>query len=132
MELLDGIFVLVVDDEPSVCEMLTEQLGLYGAHAIGLTDFDADSATLVNGPDLIVLDIMLRGHSGVDIAKALRARRYQGPMIAMSASDEMLQIPGEEVLFAATIPKPYEMVRFLSTVMDVLGIEVKHPQSLHE
>lgn len=132
MELLGGICVLVVDDEPSVCEMLTEQLGLYGARAIGVTDLDADSATMVNGPDLVVLDIMLRGHSGVDIAKALRARRYKGPMIAMSASDEMLQIPGEEVLFAATIPKPYEMVRFLSTVMDVLGIEVKHPQSLHE
>jgi two-component system phosphate regulon response regulator PhoB len=66
--------ILVVEDEADIREMLVVNL----RHA-GLDPIAAESAeeavTLLDGvtPDLIVLDWMLPGRSGVDLAKDLRA-----------------------------------------------------------
>jgi two-component system phosphate regulon response regulator PhoB len=80
--------ILVVEDEADIREMLVVNL----RHA-GLDPISAESAEeaviLIDGtpPDLIVLDWMLPGRSGVDLAKDLRAhpKLRAIPMIMLTA-----------------------------------------------
>ncbi|MCU0801528.1 MAG: response regulator transcription factor [Rhodobacteraceae bacterium] len=67
--------VMLIEDEPNITEALRFILGRDGwqvtAHADGAT---AVAAILAGRPDVVVLDLMLPGASGLDVLAALRAR----------------------------------------------------------
>ena len=59
--------VLVVDDEPQVCAMLQELLGTMGYETRAEVDgLSGVRAVLDWGPDVVLLDILMPGLSGVD------------------------------------------------------------------
>lgn len=79
--------ILVVDDAEDVRHWLRLTLEARGWEVVeaesgedGLTAFDADGP-----PDLIVLDHMMPGLSGLEVADALRSRGYEGPVVLFSA-----------------------------------------------
>src|SRR3546814_3456093 len=66
--------ILVVEDEPAIQELISVNLSFAG-HKV-LRAFDAEQAqTLIRAelPDLILLDWMLPGASGITLAKTLRS-----------------------------------------------------------
>lgn len=66
-------------------------------------------------PDLFLIDLMLPGRSGFDLAKQLRGQGFPDtPMIAMSASRTMTRFAAESGLFQETLYKPFD----LSTLMN--------------
>lgn len=83
--------VLIVEDEPSIAELISINL----THA-GFTvarAFQADEAVLMmrtTSPDLIILDWMLPGKSGVQFAKELRANPLTQslPILMLTAKGE--------------------------------------------
>lgn len=83
--------ILIVEDEPSIAELISINL----SHA-GFTvarAFQADEASLMMrniSPDLIVLDWMLPGKSGVQFAKELRANpaTQSLPILMLTAKGE--------------------------------------------
>ena len=68
------ITILVVDDEEDVAEIISHFLREEGYNV--LTAHDADEALQKASPDVdaIVLDVMLPGMSGFEIAKRIRGR----------------------------------------------------------
>ncbi|MEM0963308.1 MAG: response regulator transcription factor [Bacteroidota bacterium] len=84
------ITILVVDDEEDVVEIISHFLREEGYNV--LTAFDADEALTKASPDVdaILLDVMLPGMSGFDIAKRLRGRveTEKIPIIMMTAKTE--------------------------------------------
>ena len=93
------ITILVVDDEEDVVEIVSHFLREEGYNV--LTAFDADEALQKAGPDVdaILLDVMLPGMSGFDIAKRLRGRveTEKIPIIMMTAkTEEQDQLTGLE------------------------------------
>ncbi|MGZ4725362.1 MAG: response regulator transcription factor, partial [Ilumatobacteraceae bacterium] len=64
--------ILVVDDEPTVREVLVRYLERdgYVVHPLDRGDL-VDAAITSFQPDLIVLDIMLPGLSGLDVLRAI-------------------------------------------------------------
>mgnify|MGYP001796854324 FL=1 len=84
------ITILVVDDEQDVVEIISHFLREEGYTV--LTAFDADEALTKASPDVdaILLDVMLPGMSGFDIAKRLRGRveTEKLPIIMMTAKTE--------------------------------------------
>ena len=93
------ITILVVDDEEDVVEIVSHFLREEGYNV--LTAFDADEALQKAGPDVdaILLDVMLPGMSGFDIAKKLRGRveTEKIPIIMMTAkTEEQDQLQGLE------------------------------------
>lgn len=79
--------ILVVDDAEDVRHWLRLTLEARGWEVVeaesgedGLVAFDADGT-----PDLIVLDHMMPGMSGLEVAESLRSRGYQGPVVLFSA-----------------------------------------------
>jgi two-component system phosphate regulon response regulator PhoB len=103
--------VLVVEDEPGILELLRINLLDAGYEVQGAAD--AESARrLLNGtlPDLLLLDWMLPGQSGLALAKELRAdkRTRELPIIMVTAKgDEADKIAGLEAWVDDYVTKPF-------------------------
>src|SRR3984893_18296183 len=103
--------ILVVEDEPAIQELLRLNLEDAGftVHAVA----DAESAQAqINAalPDLILLDWMLPGQSGLAFARTLRgdARTRGRPIIMVTArSDEADRISGLEAWVDDYVTKPF-------------------------
>ncbi len=82
------MWVLVVEDEPSMGELLRQ--GLEEAnHTVTLArdGLDGIAAAETCAVDAIVLDVMLPGLSGIDVAQRLRAAGRQVPILMLTARD---------------------------------------------
>jgi two-component system alkaline phosphatase synthesis response regulator PhoP len=102
--------VLVVDDEPSVVEMIAEVLSDEGFAVASAFDGDMALSLIEDGlrPALVVADVMMPRVSGVELAAALRARQGRGapPVVLMSANHRRLDnIEG----VVAKLPKPFSL-----------------------
>lgn len=76
--------VLVVEDEPSIAEAVRFLLTRAGHQVTVLGDGTSVEAALARQPaDLLVLDLMLPGLSGLEILRALRARPETAAMPVM-------------------------------------------------
>jgi len=82
--------VLIVEDERRVRSFLERGLGEegYGVSACG-DSLAADAAMAAGGIDLVLLDWMLPGASGVDILRRWRARNDVTPVIMLTARDAL-------------------------------------------
>jgi CheY-like chemotaxis protein len=107
--------IVVVEDEEDVLGVVCDAFESEGYNVLGFP-----SPTAVDGlspsvdPELFLIDIMLPGMSGIDLAKQLRADRFaQTPMVAMSASSVMLRAASEALVFEDTLQKPFDLVQLL-------------------
>jgi two-component system, OmpR family, response regulator MtrA len=84
--------VLVVDDDPSLAEMLTIVLRGEGFDPVVCNTGDqALSAFRRHQPDIVLLDLMLPGMDGVDVCKALRAESGV-PIVMLTAKTDTIDI----------------------------------------
>ncbi len=82
------MWVLVVEDEPSMAELLRQ--GLEEANhtaTIARDGMEALAAAETCAIDLIVLDVMLPAVSGIEVAQRLRAKGSQVPILMLTARD---------------------------------------------
>ena len=116
--------VLVVEDEPAQREVLS-----YNLHAEGYnveTAGDGDDALLMVeevAPDVIVLDWMLPGTSGIEICRRLKTRSSTKgiPIIMLSArSEEVDRVRGLETGADDYVVKPYSVMELLARVRNQL------------
>src|SRR4051794_20069515 len=94
-----SMYVAVVEDDPNILFVVRDVLAMEGVESIGFNrPFNPEDLTLQ--PDLFLVDLMLPGTSGIDLARDLRHRGYAvTPMIAMSASGSMIERASESGLF---------------------------------
>ena len=79
--------ILVVDDEPLVCDLLVQFLRLRGYRAVGVKDgHEALRVVEDMSPDVILLDMVMPGLAGLDVLRALKAQEYPGGIIIMTGS----------------------------------------------
>lgn len=105
-------FILVVDDNHDLVETLVEVITHFGYLAEGRTrfhprDLEESEARI---PDLFLIDVMLEGVDGRDLARELRARALtrQVPILMMSAHTGM-EHSALEAGADDFIPKPFEL-----------------------
>lgn len=113
--------LLVVDDEPTIREIVASKL-----RRAGYSVFDAATAEEGLGiykkvrPDLLLLDVMLPGRSGYDLARAVR-RETQTPIIFLTArASEQDKVEGLELGGDDYVVKPFSMAELLARVKAVL------------
>jgi two-component system OmpR family response regulator len=83
-----GNRVLVVDDEPSIVEVISMALRYQGFTVeTAATGHEAISAVTRFKPHLMVLDVMLPDMEGFDVAERLGAQRAGVPIIFLTARD---------------------------------------------
>jgi two-component system phosphate regulon response regulator PhoB len=116
--------ILLVEDEPEIQELLAFNVTQCGYRALQASDADA-ALTQINSalPDLILLDWMLPGMSGVELAKRLRAdqRTRNIPIIMLTArTDERDKILGLESGADDYITKPFSPRELMARIRAVL------------
>jgi DNA-binding response OmpR family regulator len=81
--------VLIVDDDPTVLEVLTTYL-THAGHGVAVAE-DGPAALVAaaeHDPDLVVLDLMLPGFDGLEVASRLRDVSPALPIIMLTARGE--------------------------------------------
>ncbi len=84
--------VLVVDDDPSLAEMLTIVLRGEGFDPVVCNTGDQAMAAFRRyRPDMVLLDLMLPGMDGIDVCKALRAESGV-PIVMLTAKTDTIDV----------------------------------------
>jgi two-component system, OmpR family, response regulator RegX3 len=110
--------ILIADDEPSVRDSVTYALQQEGYEVTPAVDgTDAESKIAADMPfDLLILDIMMPGRSGLDICREVRARSAV-PIIILTAKDaEVDKVVGLEVGADDYVTKPFSVRELLGRV----------------
>ncbi len=118
------IRILIVEDEPAICEMLTFALA-DGGYVCDVAGDVRRARSLVadSNPDLIVLDWMLPGQSGIEFARELK--RDPGtrdiPVIMLTArTREADVVTGLDAGADDYIPKPFSPRELAARIKAVL------------
>jgi len=117
----DAPKILVVDDEPDICEIVEITLADAG--------FDVSSQTTGSGVvervlndhiDLVVLDLGLPGTDGLTLTRSLKERTDVGVVILSGRGETTEKIIGLEVGADDYVAKPFEPRELLARVRSVL------------
>lgn len=113
--------VLVVDDEPSFTEALSVGLRREGFEVRTAADGRAALAEISESePDLVLLDVMLPGMSGLDVCREIR-KQSRVPVIMVTARvEEIDAVVGLEVGADDYVAKPYRMRELVARMRAVL------------
>ena len=116
--------ILLVEDEPAIQELIAVNLSFAG-HRVLRASSAEEAATLVRAelPDLVLLDWMLPGVSGVQFAKQLRAaeRTRDVPIIMLTArSNETDKVNGLEAGADDYVTKPFSPKELMARIKAVL------------
>ena len=120
--------ILLVEDEPAIQELIAVNLTRAGHNVIRVADAESAQRLVREAlPDLILLDWMLPGMSGVELARRLRAdeRTRTTPIIMLTArGEEADKVTGLETGADDYITKPFsprELVARLKAVLRRAG-----------
>ncbi|MBA2275071.1 MAG: response regulator transcription factor [Chloroflexi bacterium] len=112
--------VLVVDDEPTVREVVARYLERDGMTVEQAADGAQALDALKRHPDLVVLDIMIPGTTGLEILREIR-QAGETPVILLTArSDETDRVVGLELGADDYVVKPFSPRELAARVRSVL------------
>ncbi len=116
--------ILIIEDEPAIQELLSSTLTRAGHQVIRADDGESAQRLLREAlPDLVLLDWMLPGLSGMDIARRLRAeeRTRAIPIIMLTArGEEQDKVAGLEVGADDYVTKPFSPRELVARIKAVL------------
>src|SRR6186713_1186156 len=112
--------VLVVDDEPTIGEVVSAYLQRAGYETrVAADGFAALDAVAERAPDLIVLDLMLPGLDGLEVMRRVRDRA--GAIILLTAKgDEQDRVIGLRLGADDYVVKPFSPAELVARVDAVL------------
>ncbi len=116
-----GAHILVVDDDDRLRELLRKYLSTNGYHVTGAINA-AEARTRIASLsfDLIILDVMMPGESGIDLARSLRTKS-EVPILLLTARTEVEdRIAGLQAGADDYLAKPFEPRELLLRVEAIL------------
>ncbi len=113
--------ILVVDDEPTVREMVGLNLRADGYDVVLAARGDvALELAREREPDLVVLDVMLPGRDGLEVCRILRSESTVPILLLSARGEEMDRVIGLEVGADDYLTKPFAMRELLARVRAML------------
>ncbi|MDZ7264963.1 MAG: response regulator transcription factor [candidate division KSB1 bacterium] len=128
--------ILIIEDDPDICEILEYNLKQ--------EDFDVDifhdgqkglAAALDDPPDLVLLDLMLPGKSGIEVARTIRNEEHTAnlPIIMITArSEEMDILHGLEQGADDYITKPFRPKEVIARVKALLRRHLREEDKIYQ
>ena len=110
--------ILIVDDEPSIQDLLVFNLEKEGYKTITAGDGEEGiTLALSQNPDLILLDVMLPKADGLTVCKRIRQTMSKVPIIMLSAKGEEIdKILGLEIGADDYMTKPFSVRELIARV----------------
>ena len=116
--------ILIVDDDPKVRGFVSQGLAQQGIESVCAGDGEEAARaleTLANKPDLILLDVMMPGRSGVEFLQDLRAKGSEIPVIFVTAKRGVEdRVQGLRTGADDYILKPFEFDELLARIEAVV------------
>lgn len=103
--------ILVIEDEPGIVDFLERGLRAHGFEVVSALDGESGIERAASQDvDLIVLDLMLPGRSGLQVLEWLRSARPGLPVIVLTALDEVEhRVAGLDAGAADYLTKPFSL-----------------------
>lgn len=117
-----GVRLLLVEDEPALARGLADNFGAkgYAVRVVARGD-EVSPAVREFRPDVIVLDIMLPGRSGLDVLRELRTGGESLPVLLLTAKGDIVdRVVGLELGADDYLPKPFAVRELLARVRALL------------
>jgi DNA-binding response OmpR family regulator len=110
--------ILLVEDDPKLAEFIAAELSLEGYNVtIATNGMDGLSIARDLQPDLLILDWMLPGISGLDLCLRLRKTGIEVPIIMLTAKDEIPdRVAGLNAGADDYVTKPFSIEELLARV----------------
>lgn len=114
--------ILLIDDDQDLSQLLKEYLEAEGY--VCSTAFDGPSGLHLatqNSYDLVILDIMLPGMTGIEVLKQIRQQKESLPILMLTAKgDDVDRILGLELGADDYVPKPCNPRELLARIKAIL------------
>jgi DNA-binding response OmpR family regulator len=113
-----GSQVLVIEDEPGIVDFLRRGLEAEGFRVQAETDgLSGQARALRDSVDVVVLDLMLPGRSGLDVLDSLRAAKPELPVIVLTAKGEVEdRVAGLDAGAVDYLVKPFSLAELVARV----------------
>jgi two-component system alkaline phosphatase synthesis response regulator PhoP len=114
--------LLLVEDEPGLQLALTDRLTSEGYSVETAGDGHTAIARATGEPfDVIVLDVMLPGRDGFDVAKTIRTQGVQTPILMLTARTQVVdRVVGLKLGADDYLTKPFETIELLARIEALL------------
>ncbi|MGE0151320.1 MAG: response regulator [Reyranellaceae bacterium] len=128
--MVDAPHILVVDDDNRLRDLLRKYLAENGFRVSGAADAaEARKALASFAFDLMVLDLMMPGESGLELARSLRAERRVPILMLTAMSESVDRIAGLETGADDYLTKPFEPRELLLRIHSILRRVNEMPQA---
>ena len=114
--------LLVVDDDPKIVSMMRRGL-IFAGYEVDSADSGeaALEKTLVDLPSLVILDVMLPGIDGLEVARRLRAAEPNLPILLLTARDRVPdRVAGLDAGADDYLVKPFAFDELLARIRALL------------
>jgi two-component system, OmpR family, response regulator len=113
--------ILVVDDQQEICDLVREYLSDEGFRVSTANDgAGLREAMLRDTIDLVILDLVLRGEDGLQLARELRSQSDIGIIMLTGRGETVDRIIGLEMGADDYLSKPFHLRELLARVRSVL------------
>ena len=111
--------VLVVDDQPAVCEVVADTIQFAGHEIVGTAKDGKEAVERAKElqPDLVVMDILMPRMNGVDAMKEILAAKTAKRVLLMSGEYRSLGVTRDEMIrqgAAGFMEKPFNVTELFA------------------
>jgi len=123
--------ILIVEDEPDVRKGLRTVLEAEGFQVVEAADGTAGlEKAAAERPDLVILDLMIPGLDGFEVARGIRARGLTAPILILTArSSEVDKVLGFELGADDYVTKPFNVRELVARIRALLRRAAPRPEA---
>jgi DNA-binding response OmpR family regulator len=129
--------ILLVEDEPTLLATIAYNLRREGYQVLTATDGEAALEAAAEGPDLVVLDVLLPKIDGFEVCRRIRQQSAVPILMLTSKTDEVDRVVGLELGADDYLTKPFSLRELLARVKallrrrDLLIADLGRPKAAH-
>ena len=112
--------ILLVEDEPTLLTTIAYNLRREGHRVLTAADGEAALEAAAEGPDLVVLDVLLPKIDGFEVCRRIRQHSAVPIIMLTSKTDEVDRVVGLELGADDYLTKPFSMRELLARVKALL------------
>lgn len=113
----DSPRLLIADDEPSVCDLVARAVEPDGFTVVRAANGQRALRIILSTQlDVIVLDHLMPGYTGLDVLYRLRAEKIDAPVVMISGRHDPQVVEDSTRLGATWLAKPFNVETFAETV----------------
>jgi DNA-binding response OmpR family regulator len=112
--------ILLAEDDPAITDSVTYSLRACGYHVDAVASGEAALDFTLATYDLVILDILLPGISGVEVCRKVRERGAVPVMMLTARTGEVDRVLGLEAGADDYLGKPFSMAELISRVRAIL------------